>query len=66
MHEIREEAPASRREDERLTTGRGEYTDDVPCPGALHAVFVRSPYPAAWVRSIDKAEALASDGVSLC
>ena len=63
MHEIPEQAPASRREDERLTTGRGEYTDDVACPGALHAVFVRSPYPSATIRSIDNAEALASDGV---
>jgi carbon-monoxide dehydrogenase large subunit len=63
MHEISGNAAASRREDERLTTGRGEYTDDVACPGALHAVFVRSPYPAAWIRSIDTAAALASDGV---
>jgi aerobic carbon-monoxide dehydrogenase large subunit len=63
MHEIGPQAPASRREDERLTTGRGEFTDDVACPGALHAVFVRSPYPSATIRSIDKAAALASDGV---
>jgi len=63
MDEIQPEAPASRREDDRLTTGRGEYTDDVACPGALHAVFVRSAYPAAGIRSIDSAAALASDGV---
>jgi aerobic carbon-monoxide dehydrogenase large subunit len=63
MHEVRQEAAASRREDERLTTGRGEYTDDVVCPGALHAVFVRSPYPSASIRSIEKTAALASDGV---
>src|SRR3954471_10904581 len=63
MHEIRHDAPAGRREDDRFTTGRGEYTDDVACPGALHAVFVRSPYPAAAIRSIGSAAALAQHGV---
>ncbi|MBC5768004.1 xanthine dehydrogenase family protein molybdopterin-binding subunit [Ramlibacter sp. GTP1] len=52
-----------RREDARLTTGRGEYTDDVECPGALHTFFVRSPYPSATVRSIDAASALAQPDV---
>jgi carbon-monoxide dehydrogenase large subunit len=63
MHEMRHDAPAARREDERLTSGRGEFTDDVDCSAALHAVFVRSPYPAAGVRGIDKLAALATDGV---
>jgi carbon-monoxide dehydrogenase large subunit len=54
---------AGRREDDRFTTGRGEYTDDRACPGALHAVFVRSPHPAASVRSVDTAAALAIDDV---
>ena len=54
---------ARRREDDRLVTGRGEYADDVRHAGALHAVFVRSPYPSATVRSIDVAAALALPGV---
>jgi carbon-monoxide dehydrogenase large subunit len=32
-----------RKEDGRLLTGRGQYTDDVRMPGMLHCVFVRSP-----------------------
>ncbi len=63
MHEIQQDASAARREDARLTSGRGQFTDDVPCPGALHAVFVRSAHPSASIRSIDKSAALASDGV---
>lgn len=54
---------ALRREDDRLVTGRGEYADDVQHAGALHAVFVRSPYPSATVRSIDAAAALQLPGV---
>jgi aerobic carbon-monoxide dehydrogenase large subunit len=54
---------ARRREDDRLVTGRGEYADDVRHAGALHAVFVRSPYPSATVRSIDVAAALELPGV---
>jgi aerobic carbon-monoxide dehydrogenase large subunit len=63
MDDTRRNAAAGRREDDRFTTGRGEYTDDVACPGALHAVFVRSPYPSASVRSIDASAALAQEGV---
>jgi carbon-monoxide dehydrogenase large subunit len=63
MNETPHDAPAGRREDERFTTGRGQYTDDVACPGALHAVFVRSPYPSAFVRSIDTTAALAREDV---
>ena len=54
----------SRREDDRLLTGRGRYTDDVAHQGALYAAFVRSPYPSARIRSIDTADALACPGVS--
>ena len=63
MDAIRHDAPAARREDDRFTTGRGAYTDDVACPDALHAVFVRSPYPSAVLRSIDAAGALAREDV---
>ena len=63
MNETPHDPPAARREDDRFTTGRGEYTDDLPCPGALHAVFVRSPVPSAFVRSIDTTAALAREDV---
>ncbi len=49
----------------RLLAGRGRYTDDVSLPGALHAAFVRSPYPFARIVSIDKAAAAAMPGVAL-
>ncbi len=52
-----------RREDTRLTTGRGQYTDDLRREGALHIVFVRSAYASAKIRSIDTTAALASPGV---
>jgi carbon-monoxide dehydrogenase large subunit len=52
-----------RREDDRLTTGRGRYTDDLQYPDALRIVFVRSPYPAADVRSIDASAARAHPDV---
>ncbi len=53
-----------RREDDRLTTGRGQYTDDLQRDGALRAVFIRSPYPAAAIRAIDASAALAHPGVA--
>jgi aerobic carbon-monoxide dehydrogenase large subunit len=34
---------ASRREDQRLLTGRGQFIADLKLPQMLHAVFVRSP-----------------------
>jgi carbon-monoxide dehydrogenase large subunit len=63
MNETRHDAPAGRREDDRFTTGRGGYTDDFTSADALHAAFVRSPFPSATVRSIDPAAALACEGV---
>ena len=53
-----------RREDDRLITGRGAYADDFDHPGALYAVFVRSPYVCGTIRSIDTAAALAMPGVA--
>jgi carbon-monoxide dehydrogenase large subunit len=54
----------TRREDDRLLTGRGEYTDDFQLPGALHVVFVRSPCASAMLRSVDTSAALAHPGVA--
>ncbi|MDM0022210.1 xanthine dehydrogenase family protein molybdopterin-binding subunit [Variovorax saccharolyticus] len=53
----------SRREDARLTVGRGQYVDDVPMDAALRVVFVRSPYASAFVKSVDVSAALALPGV---
>ena len=63
MNEIVFGQAVVRREDERLISGRGRYADDVSLPGLLRAVFVRSPYPAAAIRSIDASAALAQPNV---
>jgi len=49
--------PIVRKEDERLTTGRGRFTDDFKLPGQVYAVMVRSPYPHARIRGVDAARA---------
>lgn len=46
-------ARVHRFEDQRLLTGAGRYVDDVPCPDALHAAFLRSPYAHARIRKIN-------------
>src|SRR5687767_7281843 len=56
-------ASVRRREDLRLLTGQGRYTDDVHVPGQAHAVFVRSPHAHADVLAIDDALARAIPGV---
>jgi aerobic carbon-monoxide dehydrogenase large subunit len=55
--------PMLRSEDHALLTGAARYLDDVPCAGALHGVFVRSPIAHALVRSVDVDEARAMPGV---
>ncbi len=52
-----------RKEDRRLTTGRGRYTDDVHLPRQTHAVFVRSPMAHARIDTIEVDEAQAVPGV---
>ncbi len=52
-----------RKEDERLVTGKGRFTDDFSIEGQTHAVMVRSPHPHARIVSVDKAPALAMPGV---
>jgi aerobic carbon-monoxide dehydrogenase large subunit len=42
-----------RREDRRLITGAGVFTDDVSPERCLHAVFVRSPHAHARIASVD-------------
>ena len=52
-----------RKEDPRLITGRGSYTDDIVLPGMLHAAVVRSPEAHARITSIDVEAARARPGV---
>jgi aerobic carbon-monoxide dehydrogenase large subunit len=52
-----------RKEDARLVTGRGNYSDDVNLPGQAYGAAVRSPHAHALIRSIDVAAARAMPGV---
>ncbi len=55
--------PVRRKEDARLLTGAGCYSDDVNEPGQAYACMVRSPHAHARIRRIDTAHALATPGV---
>lgn len=57
-------APVRRTEDERLTTGRGHYVDDIAAgQPVLEAAFLRSPYANARIVDIDIADAFEVEGV---
>ncbi|MEL6963658.1 MAG: xanthine dehydrogenase family protein molybdopterin-binding subunit [Pseudomonadota bacterium] len=55
--------PVSRKEDPRLVTGRGRYTDDIELPNQAYAVFLRSPVAHGLVSRLDVSEAKAGAGV---
>ena len=55
--------PIPRKEDERLITGKGRFTDDFNVDGQTYAVIVRSPYPHARIVAVDAARAKAMPGV---
>jgi len=55
--------PLKRKEDLRLLTGAGRYSDDVNLPGQAYAAILRSPHAHARIRSIDTAAARAMPGV---
>ena len=55
--------PVRRREDLRLITGQGRYTDDLKLPGQAYAAMVRSPHAHAVLRAIDTTAARAVPGV---
>jgi carbon-monoxide dehydrogenase large subunit len=57
--------PIRRKEDARLLTGKGRYTDDFSLPGQTHAAMVRSPHPHARIVRIDTSVAKAMKGVLL-
>ena len=56
-------SPVERVEDFRFLRGRGQFVDDVPHNGALHAVILRSSIAHGRIRSIDVAAALKRPGV---
>ncbi len=60
-HKIGE--PVRRREDQRLLTGKGRFSDDVNLPNQVYAAMLRSPHPHARIRAIDSGKALAMPGV---
>ncbi|MES2713181.1 MAG: xanthine dehydrogenase family protein molybdopterin-binding subunit [Pseudomonadota bacterium] len=55
--------PVRRKEDKRLLTGGGTYTDDINLPGQAHAAILRSPHAHARILSIDTSAAAAMPGV---
>jgi aerobic carbon-monoxide dehydrogenase large subunit len=55
--------PLPRKEDERLITGKGRFTDDFCLDGQAYALMVRSPYPHARIIAIDSARAKKMPGV---
>lgn len=60
---IRIGSDVRRKEDLRLVTGAGCFSDDVNLPGQGYALMVRSPHAHARIRSIATEEARAADGV---
>ncbi len=55
--------PVRRKEDLRLVTGKGRFSDDVNVPKQVYAVMLRSPHAHARIRSMDARKALALSGV---
>jgi carbon-monoxide dehydrogenase large subunit len=55
--------PVVRKEDERLTTGHGRFSDDFSVAGQARAVMVRSPYPHARILGVDAERAKTMPGV---
>ena len=52
-----------RKEDLRLVTGHGCYSDDFNFPGQVYGAVVRSPHAHALIRSVETAEARTMPGV---
>src|SRR6202162_2115117 len=55
--------PMPRKEDARLITGKGRFTDDFSLDGQSYAVMGRAPYPHARIVAIDAAAAKKMPGV---
>jgi carbon-monoxide dehydrogenase large subunit len=56
-------AHVRRREDHRLLTGQGRYSDDLNLPGQAYAVMLRSPHAHAAIERIDVVAARAAPDV---
>ncbi|WP_308466407.1 xanthine dehydrogenase family protein molybdopterin-binding subunit [Rathayibacter soli] len=56
-------APRTRKEDQRLITGRSRYTDNMVLPGMLHIALLRSPFAHANITSLNVDEAKKAPGV---
>ena len=56
-------AAVRRKEDYRLLTGNGHYTDDINRHGQTHAYILRSPHAFAKIKKIDTAKAKKAPGV---
>ena len=55
--------PLERKEDFRLLTGRGQFSDDFSVPGQTHAAIIRSPFAHAHILGIDTRAAQTMPGV---
>src|SRR3954447_9998975 len=55
--------PLRRKEDARLLTGKGRFTDDFSIDGETYAAMVRSPHPHARIVRIETGPAKAMPGV---
>ena len=55
--------PVPRKEDRRLLTGQGRFSDDVDMPAQAHAFMLRSPHAHARIGKVDTARAKAAPGV---
>jgi carbon-monoxide dehydrogenase large subunit len=55
--------PVRRKEDRRLLTGHGRFSDDFNLPNQAYAAMVRAPWPHANLRSVDVSPALRLPGV---
>ena len=55
--------PLPRKEDERLVTGQGRFSDDFHLDGQAYAVMVRSPHPHARIAGVNTVRARPMPGV---
>ena len=55
--------PITRREDQRLLTGNGRFSDDLSMPGQAYAFVLRTPHAHADIVSLDTTAAKAAPGV---
>ena len=58
--------PVRRKEDTRLLTGRGQFTDDMNFEGQVFAAFTRSPHANAKILGVDVSSGLAYAPDAFC